>query len=279
MALNLSQRFSFVVGLDPSAKMVEVGLQPEKGGIEYAVASAETLPLEDNSVDLVVAGQAAHWFDHAKTWKEIGRVLRPRGTVAYVVSFQLIVWPDNKGYGEMVFPSHPGVNKIVSAYQGGQDALGPHWSQPGRSIVEGLLDAVPFPVTPAPDARLLEDLPSIYDGGHPVASSIDEPIALDGKGWDASTAVRIKSDSLGRQWFLRPANTWNWDNLEGYLRSASALHVYHEAHPEDKAKRGKEGDIVQRLLHDLKSGLAEEGERGDTVDVAWPLVLMMISKA
>jgi hypothetical protein len=34
--------------------------------------------------DLAV-GQAAHWFDHDTVWKELQRVVRPKGTVAYWV--------------------------------------------------------------------------------------------------------------------------------------------------------------------------------------------------
>lgn len=85
MALNLAERFEQVTGLDPSKKMVAVGLQSPKNNITYAVGDAESTGLEDQSVDLVIAGQAAHWFDHQKTWKELRRVLRPKGTVAYVV--------------------------------------------------------------------------------------------------------------------------------------------------------------------------------------------------
>lgn len=85
MALNLAERFDKVTGLDPSQKMVDVGLQSPRDNITYAVGDAEKTGLPDQSVDLVIAGQAAHWFDHGKAWKELRRVLRPKGTVAYVV--------------------------------------------------------------------------------------------------------------------------------------------------------------------------------------------------
>lgn len=87
MALNLAERFDKVTGLDPSRKMVDVGLQSLKNNITYAVGDAEKTGLPDQSIDLVIAGQAAHWFDHEKAWKELRRVLRPKGTVAYVVRF------------------------------------------------------------------------------------------------------------------------------------------------------------------------------------------------
>jgi SAM-dependent methyltransferase len=45
-------------------------------------AEATTLP--DQSIDLVVAGQAFHWFDAAASSVEFGRILRPGGFVALI---------------------------------------------------------------------------------------------------------------------------------------------------------------------------------------------------
>lgn len=44
--------------------------------------SAEEVPLPGDSVDLVVVGQAFHWFDREPALAEIGRVLRPGGVLA-----------------------------------------------------------------------------------------------------------------------------------------------------------------------------------------------------
>lgn len=46
--------------------------------------SAEDTALPDASVDLVVAGQAFHWFDPARARAEFRRILRPDGFVALV---------------------------------------------------------------------------------------------------------------------------------------------------------------------------------------------------
>lgn len=43
--------------------------------------TAEAIPLPAGSVDAVVVGQAFHWFDQAAALDEIGRVLRPGGSV------------------------------------------------------------------------------------------------------------------------------------------------------------------------------------------------------
>lgn len=45
-------------------------------------ATAEATSLPDASVDMVVAGQAFHWFDIPRTRTEFSRILRPQGFVA-----------------------------------------------------------------------------------------------------------------------------------------------------------------------------------------------------
>lgn len=65
-----------------------MGIEPDPGMTAIAVtalpegtvrAKAEHVPVEDGRVDAVVAGQAWHWFDHAATVVECGRILRPGG--------------------------------------------------------------------------------------------------------------------------------------------------------------------------------------------------------
>ena len=66
-----------VVAVEPSEPMRE-RIPPRA---EVAEGSAESLPLEDGSVDAVLVGQAFHWFDADKALAEMARVLRPGGTV------------------------------------------------------------------------------------------------------------------------------------------------------------------------------------------------------
>jgi SAM-dependent methyltransferase len=49
---------------------------------------AEDIPLQDGSVDAIVAGQAYHWFDPEVAHAEAARVLRPGGYFAAIWNFR-----------------------------------------------------------------------------------------------------------------------------------------------------------------------------------------------
>ncbi|MGH9063541.1 MAG: class I SAM-dependent methyltransferase [Acidimicrobiales bacterium] len=52
--------------------------------VDLRDGTAEALPLEDQSVDVVVVAQAFHWFDHVAARQEFGRVLGPKGGLGLV---------------------------------------------------------------------------------------------------------------------------------------------------------------------------------------------------
>ena len=72
-----------VIGIDPSRTMIERARQkPIAGNVVFRRASAEALPLEDRSVDLVFLSQVYHHLtDPAAVARECSRVLRRRGHV------------------------------------------------------------------------------------------------------------------------------------------------------------------------------------------------------
>lgn len=69
-----------VIGLDASPAMLRYAATHER--VEYRLGSAEYLPSEDGSVDLITAGSAFHWFDQPLFLSEVARVLRPGGYLA-----------------------------------------------------------------------------------------------------------------------------------------------------------------------------------------------------
>ena len=70
-----------VVATDPSEPMLH-RLAERVPGAASACGTAEQIPARSRSADVVVAGQAFHWFDLERALPEIARVLRPGGEIA-----------------------------------------------------------------------------------------------------------------------------------------------------------------------------------------------------
>jgi ubiquinone/menaquinone biosynthesis C-methylase UbiE len=133
----LSPSFETVISTDPSPSMIAQARsstpQSKYPNITFRQASAEDLEfIEDRSLDMVVAGQAAHWFDFKTVWPEIGRKVRRGGTLAF--------W----GYKDNIFVDYPKATKVFDKYCYGDGYMGPFWEQPGRNILrEKYHDIVP----------------------------------------------------------------------------------------------------------------------------------------
>jgi len=75
-----------VVGVEPNAEMRSAGerLLTRYPKFSSVNATAEATALPDKSVDLIIAGQAFHWFDRRKTKIEFTRILKPGGWLVLV---------------------------------------------------------------------------------------------------------------------------------------------------------------------------------------------------
>jgi ubiquinone/menaquinone biosynthesis C-methylase UbiE len=74
-------------------------------GYRSVDGTAESIPLEDSSVDLITAAQAFHWFEIDSAKVECLRVLRPNGQVA-------LIWNDRVKSE----PLHIALDEIFSKY-------------------------------------------------------------------------------------------------------------------------------------------------------------------
>ncbi|KAM5151699.1 uncharacterized protein ACMZJ9_009941 [Mantella aurantiaca] len=80
----LSPHFEKVLGIDISDAQIEeakrVTVSPN---VTYREGPAEEVPVADASVDLLTASAAVHWFNLDKFLKEVDRILKPCGCLAF----------------------------------------------------------------------------------------------------------------------------------------------------------------------------------------------------
>jgi SAM-dependent methyltransferase len=108
-----------VIGVEPNREMREASDFPGVDG------RAEATNLADRSVDLIVAGQAFHWFDPEPTRREWRRILRPQGTIG-------LIW--NEGLHEGAFMR--AVGEVIDSF-GEERDKGGVIREAGRNRIAG----------------------------------------------------------------------------------------------------------------------------------------------
>ena len=79
-----------LVGIDPVPRMVEIAREraashPHGARIEFRLGSAESIPVDDSTADLVFAFDSFdHWQDKANGLAEVRRILQPGGRLVVV---------------------------------------------------------------------------------------------------------------------------------------------------------------------------------------------------
>lgn len=130
----LAGHFTQVIATDASeAQIARARAHP---GVQFQASPAEESGQPDESVDLIVAAQAAHWFDLPAFYAEVRRVARP-GAVLALVSY---------GLHEI----NPVIDALVRAFY--HEPLDAYWP-PERAHVESGYASLPFPFLdhPTPD--------------------------------------------------------------------------------------------------------------------------------
>ena len=88
LGLEMARRGCDVVGLDPSEDLLAKAREAAQGeglSTRFVQGVAEDTGLATDSVDVVTAGTAWHWFDKSKAAQEARRVLKPDGRLAITV--------------------------------------------------------------------------------------------------------------------------------------------------------------------------------------------------
>lgn len=244
MTRELSKHFDRVIGTDPSAGMIKqarasIADNKDLTNAEFREGSAEkTDGVEDSSVDMVVAGQAAHWFDFAKLWPEMRRLVRKDGTVAF--------W----GYKDHVFVDFPEATRIMQsyAYDPHPDKLGSYWPMPGRSYVQDKLRVIKPPGTEWADVQRVEYEPDTRGRKSGDGTLFMERVLTVG---EAKEYVRTWSSFHG----------WQEAHPERKARS-----------------KGGEGDIMDELFDEIAKETDYFRNEQNVVNIEWGSGLVMARK-
>lgn len=131
---GLHRVFSQVVAVDLDTRLLTARLQPNPAGattpIGRVVAVAEQLPFRAASFDLILAAQAAHWFDPDRFHVEARRLLRPDGIIALL------------GYASPRIDDDPQLDEYLRWLYA--ECLAPFWP-PERAHVERQYADLAFP--------------------------------------------------------------------------------------------------------------------------------------
>lgn len=167
-ARSLAPKFAHAIGLDPSEGMIATALS--MGGVTAASepvsfqrSSAEQMgsnlspPIQDSSVDLITASNAAHWFDMDYFWPSAARVLKPGGTVALWTSGDI-----------RAHPSMPNAAAIQAAIDQHQERHLIAYYEPGNRLTRNRYVDLPLPWTlaqPVPEFDEGSMFRKDWDGG------------------------------------------------------------------------------------------------------------------
>jgi len=126
LSLPLAEHFQLVLASDISEG--QIAQAPGHKGILYTVQPAEKTDFPDEFFDMVVVGQAIHWFNHEAFYREAKRVMGPNAVLVII------------GYGMMRVS--PEVDVVIDHFY--KNITGPYW-EPERKYINEAYQTLPFP--------------------------------------------------------------------------------------------------------------------------------------
>ena len=136
-AVGLAAHYGAVIATDPS--LAQLSSAERFGGVDYVAMSAEASALRAASADLVTVAQALHWFDRARFFAEVDRVLRPGGVLA--------VW----SYGLLTI--EPAIDARLRHFY--SNTLGAYWPSERALVDTGYAGvALPYPELATPPVAM-----------------------------------------------------------------------------------------------------------------------------
>lgn len=126
IAVGISPRFQRVFATDISEQ--QLANAKKLPNVEYSVQPAESVNFPDHIFDLVIVGQAVHWFDFENFYAEVNRTCKQSGILAIV------------GYGRLLI--NPAIDAIIDRLY--SEILGDYWDKERKYIDENY-STIPFP--------------------------------------------------------------------------------------------------------------------------------------
>ena len=125
-----------VVAVEPGAPMLDE-LRAAVPEAEAREASAESIPVRDETVDAAFAGQAYHWFDRERALPELQRVIKPGGGLVLLWNWWNERDPLQRELGELIgYAGH-------EPYRNEELPGEPWFREMGRTVVETLEESSP----------------------------------------------------------------------------------------------------------------------------------------
>ena len=154
---------------DPAPEMLDE-LKRRLPDTRATAAGAEDLPVPDRSIDVVVAAQCFHWFDHDRALPEIARVLKPGGQLALVWNRRDERIPWVRRLGRIVGNQDQLVDEsaqplvLSSLFGFVEEATFPHWQEINRETVLDLALSLSTVASLDEDARAakLDEVRAFY---------------------------------------------------------------------------------------------------------------------
>lgn len=125
-AVSLAEYFARVDAFDTSPE--QIGAAMDHAKVRYRVASAERLPYESGSFDLITVAQGAHWFELSAFYEEVYRVAKSRAVIA--------IW----GYSYCVISAE--IDAVVAAEL--LKPIAPYWAE-GNHVIMDRYRSIEFP--------------------------------------------------------------------------------------------------------------------------------------
>lgn len=217
----------------------------QEANVTFRSGSAEEMDsVVHEEVDMVVAGQAAHWFNFAQVWPAICRKLRKGGTVAF--------W----GYKDNLLVDYPRATEVFAHYCHGPttDTLGPYWERRGSDVMMNRFRPIVPPEDQFEAVQRLEYQPDV-------------------KGPNSGT--------LGERWLFKRVKL---GELEGFVRTYSSYHSWQLAHPGQQSRAtGGDGDVVDVMFDKMLEAEPKWQKRGANwrdieVETEWGTIILLARK-